>query len=422
LITNSDDSYRKLADTAQRAGRDETVEDPAPILVLFERAKKRLSVIDRAEGLTDQDMQQRFVTYGQESPDHSKGFRTRGLFGKGLRDVLFTQRQGQVKSIKNGLFYNCRFRWKDAGGHDRPVIDIKAPSRVTSDLRKALRIPGNGTLVEFQLRDDVHNPQPERLIDSLSRFYMLRMINSSPHREVVVQVVGRDGKTQLEKQVSYRFPEIEIKDRFQDSIVTDLNTEIRVDGEIGVAARELSQGEVGYTEREGGLLVLDEDDVVLDLHLFGFDDDPAARRISGMVRLIGAGDYIRTKLNQRDPEEVLTETRDGFDKQHPFYHQLRDRINPRLAPIVAKLRELGPTPKVSLSEKTRARHRQALDILNRLASEMLGQIARVPAIPAPRRVPPPEGIAFVNAHISVQVGVATPAPYSLTRVLYHRRM
>jgi len=408
LITNSDDSYRRLEESVKRDGGHTGLEYTAPIIVVFERSKKRFSVIDQAEGLSDKEMQERFVTYGQESADRSKGYKTRSLFGKGLRDVLFTQKNGQVRSIKDGRFYNCRFRWKDAGGREHPVVDIKAPSRVTPELRNALRIPKNGTCVDFVLQDDVRSPQTEKLVEALSLFYMLRMINSSPHRDVTLIVQGRGGKTQLERQISYRFPECETKDRFEERMTTDLGTEITIEAEICIAPHELSQGEVGYSERQGGLLVLDEDDAVLDLHLFGFDDDPAARRLWGVVKLVGAGAYIRTKLNQANPEEILTETRDGFDKQHPFYRQLRGVLFARLEPIVARLRRLGPTPKVNLSERTRARHQEAIDILNRLANEMLGKTARVPAVPVHKRIPPPQGIAFVNTHISVQTGITTP--------------
>jgi hypothetical protein len=165
------------------------------------------------------------------------------------------------------------------------------------------------------------------------------MINSSPHREITLISLGRRN---VERQLTYQFPVIEVKDRFEQMLHTDISSEIAVQVEIGVGAEELSQGEVGYGDREGGLLVIDEDDSVLDLHLFGFDEDPAARTISGTVRLIGAGRYIRTKLNQSDPEEVLSETRDGFSREHPFYRQLRDDLYPRLQPIVARLRELVP--------------------------------------------------------------------------------
>jgi len=420
LITNADDSYRRLEDAARREGKSAVRTDPAPIIVLFDRARKKFSVIDHAEGLTDLQMQERFVTYGQESTDRSRGLRTRSLFGKGLRDVLFTQYHGQVKSIKEGLFYNCRFRWKESGGHERPFVEIKPPSRVTAELRKALGIPSNGTLVEFQLSDGVHNPQPKKLFEDLSRFYMLRMINSSPHREVRLKVVDRRGEVLLERVVSYQFPETEVKERVQDQIQTDVGTAIEIDGEIGLADHELKQGEVGYVEREGGLLLLDEDDTVLDLHLFGFDDDPAARRVFGVMRLRGAGAYIRAKLNQAEPEEILTETRDGLERNLPFYRSLRDRIQPRLQPLVETLRALGPEPRERLSDPTRERHQQALDILNRLAGEILGKSARVPLIPSALLNPPPEGIAFATPHISVQTGVRTPAALLINTILVKR--
>lgn len=401
LVTNADDSYRRLIEP----GSDDI--DPKRILVMFERSKRRFSVTDNAEGLTDEEMRHRFLYYGQESSDRSRGFRTRSLFGKGLRDVLFTQTHGQVKSIKDGKLYTCRFRWKSSGGQERPIIDIKPSARVTPELREALRIPNNGTRVEFVLRDDVRTPRLDRLVSSLSRFYMLRMINSRSAREVLLEQIDRRGQAHRH-QLVYRFPEAEPQEGFSDHLETDIGSSIEIVGEISLAGEELTQGEVGYVDREGGLLVLDEDEAVLDLHLFGFDDDPAARRVCGIVRLNGAGAYIRAKLNQSDPEEILTETRDGFDKQHPFYRQLRAKINPQLAPVIERLRELGPTPKIKLSEKTRERHKQAFDVLNQLANELLGRTGRAPNVPSGKRVPPPDGIAFVNTHVSIQTGVVTP--------------
>lgn len=409
LITNADDSYRRLEETIQTNATQTDVAKPAPITIVFERSKRRFSVIDQAQGLTDIEMREKFVTYGQESSDRAQGFRTRSLFGKGLRDVLFTQHHGQVKSIKDGWFYNCRFRWKDHKGQEKPTVDIKVPTKVTGELRAALGIPGNGTLVEFQLADTVPNPRPQKLLEDLSRFYMLRMINSSPRREVTLRIEGGRGKKRHDIRVIYRFPSMTLASRLNEELQTDIGEPIKIDGEIGWTDKELTQGEVGYVEREGGLLILDEDDAVLDLNLFGYDDDPGARRITGIVRLNGAGAYIRAKLNQKEPEEILTETRDGFDKTHAFYRALRDRMRPQLEPLVAKLRDFGAEPKEQLSTKTMERHQRALEILNRLASEMLGKTAAVPSIPAILRVPPPEGIAFLNSHIAIQAGVSTPA-------------
>jgi len=411
LITNADDSYRRLSQGGI------PISDPASITVLFERSKKRFAVIDRAEGLTDEEMKARFVVYGQESVDRSLGMRTRSLFGKGLRDVLFTQRHGQVKSIKEGKFFNCRFRWKTVDGQERPVVEIKPPSRVTNELREALGIPNNGTFVEFHLGEGVRNPQTDKLVEKLGRFYMLRMINSSPHREVSFTSGEHDENSQSGTQLSYIFPELEELDRLDEELRTEDGAVIRITGTIGLTQAEQSQGEVGYEDREGGLLVLDEDEAVLDLSLFGFDDDPNARRISGSIKLIGAGDYIRRKLNEAQPEEILTETRDGFDKNHPFFRALKGYIQPRVAQIVESLREKRTPPKSTLSEHTQEKHKQAFQLLNQLYKEMIGKTGPVPVIPVALRVPPASGIAFVNSHISIQSGVLTPVALLLNRAL-----
>lgn len=413
LITNADDSYRRLVSTGRRVD----AEEPLPITVTFEKAKRRFKVSDCAEGLTDVEMRERFVTYGQESLDRSQGLRTRSLFGKGLRDVLFTQRYGQVKSIKDGKFYNCQFRWKKVDGQDMPVIDIKPTSRITEELRDALGIPVNGTEVEFVLSENVRKPQADKLIEKLSHFYMLRMINSSPHREVRFETIGKGGDIRAEAQLTYTFPEADIVDEINEELRTEDGAIILVKGTIGLSATDLSQGEAGYEDREGGLLILDEDEAVLDLTLFGFDDDPNARRIVGMIRLIGAGDYIRRKLNEATPEELLLESRDGFDKNHGFYRLLRSKMQPHISPIVELLREDRTPPKSTLSEPTREKHKQVFDVLNRLYKEMLGKTGKVPTVPTSLREPPASGIAFATSHVSIQTGVNTPVPLLLNRAL-----
>lgn len=404
LITNSDDSYRRLENVENSS--DKT--DSSPIVIIFERSKKRILVIDRAEGLTDKEMEQCFVTYGKESTDRKQGFRTRSLFGKGLRDVLFTQHHGQVKSIKNDLFYNCQFRWKGDKGHELPVVDIKHPARVTAELRKAFNVSGNGTMVEFQLREDAITPRPEKLVSKLNNFYMLRMINSSPHRRIVLKAVNPQGRIVKEYELNYKFPEMEIVKTVDDELVLDDGSTVKIQGEIGLADHEMAQGEVGYEDREGGLLIVDEDDTVLDLCLFGYDEDPYARRIVGVLRVSGAGTYIRKKLNQEKPEEILSETRDGFDKNHPFFRVLRDQVRPHLDPIVEKLRKKEPISKSKLSDQAVAKQKQAFELLNKLYSEIMGKTGKVPLIRTSNLIPPKDGIEFINKQVTIQTDISTP--------------
>jgi hypothetical protein len=143
------------------------------------------------------------------------------------------------------------------------------------------------------------------------------------------------------------------------------------------------QGESSYDEREGGLLIVDEDDNVLDLTLFGFDEEPAAARLYGTLKLAGAGSLIRDLLNGDPPEEILTETRDGFERRHQFHRQLRSLIDPWLKQFVdAERQRLGSKPS-GLSDDTRRRHERAFNRLNDLYRNLLGESTGLGSGPEP---------------------------------------
>ncbi|MGH2507870.1 MAG: hypothetical protein ACRDHZ_10785, partial [Ktedonobacteraceae bacterium] len=309
LITNSDDSYKRIESDADHSLTPFTPQNPAPIIIDFDRRKRRISVTDHAEGLSDEDMKNRFVAYGGDSKDSSKGLRTRSLFGKGLRDVLFTQHHGQVKSFKDGAFANCLFRWKDKNGIKTPVVEIKASQHARRQMRSALGISENGTHVEFALSDNIPTPQSKKILEQLSNFYMLRLIVNNSNRKVLLRI--HNGRKVVEHQLCYPIPEIEKKTNVDVSLDFEGHY-LRLNGAIGLTEKELTQGEASF-DRQGGILVVDENDSVLDLTLFGFDEEVAARRISGFLKVHGLGSLIRDRLNAPEPEEILTETRDGFN-------------------------------------------------------------------------------------------------------------
>src|SRR2546428_9893432 len=97
VMTNSDDSYRRLVAAGRRS--EKTVQ---PITVRLDRGKRRFAVIDHAEGLSKTDMESPVGTYGRESGDRHVGARTRSLFGQRLRDGPLTQDSGSVYSTKGG--------------------------------------------------------------------------------------------------------------------------------------------------------------------------------------------------------------------------------------------------------------------------------------------------------------------------------
>lgn len=369
-VTNSDDSYERLK---MRGG--ETEPGFGEIVIEFDRTKRAFAIIDQAEGMTSDAMHDRFVTYGQQSSDRSAGIRTRSLFGKGLRDVLFTQERGVVQSIRDGKAYVCKFRSRSSSGQTKPVIDISNGPQVSDELREAWGILGNGTRVEFRLNKDMPLPQADRVEADISRFYMLRPLLSRSDRRVVLRVITKGGTE--DRVLQYHPPAIASTEPIAEDAWQmqwdgyDINVSI----ELKAYAEEMVQAERGLEEREGGLLVLDEDRTALDLTLFGYDRDPAAARFFGELRLDGVGQLIRDRLAADRPEEILSETRDGFNQNVAFYRLLQDRVYKWLTPHIEKERARRSGEPTKLSRATQKRHAQAFEELNRLYRRLLGEAA-----------------------------------------------
>jgi hypothetical protein len=176
-----------------------------------------------------------------------------------------------VKSIKNNQSSIANFYYgniKRGSEEEQPIVDIEDhPPKVNQDLRFAWGIRKNGTAVEFKLRDDVSFPRRETLLEKLGKFYMLRMINSNPEREVSLKYIDSSGR-ETNDEIKYHFPSGEL-------IFPSTHFEMKFDNrvfelelEIWRAETDLSQGMAGYEDREGGLLMLDEDNNIVDLTLF----------------------------------------------------------------------------------------------------------------------------------------------------------
>lgn len=386
-----------------------TCESFGVIAVVANRRKKRIFVTDQAQGMSIEEMQ-KFGQYGAESGDRRSGWRTRSLFGKGLRDVLFTQKYGVVKSIKNSQSSIANFYYgaiKRGSGEEQPIVEVEDhPPRVNQDLRFAWGIRKNGTAVEFRLREDVSFPRRETLLEKLGKFYMLRLINSNPERELSLKYIDSSGQETVDR-INYAFPRGELilpKKQFEMKLE---NRIFELELEIWRAENDLSQGMSGYEDREGGLLVLDEDDNVMDLTLFKYDNDPAASRLFGKLKVKGAGEYIRAKLNYKPPEEVLSENREGFVQKHVFFKKLAETVEVALKPIMEDEERKRRSESRGFSPEALARYNRGIDILNALYQEKVGKadfgdgfLGKIPALP--------EYLAFIRSEFTVTENVHTP--------------
>jgi hypothetical protein len=403
LVTNADDSYKRM--TPEEVSTNKNYGD---IRIVANRRKKKFLVIDQAQGISKEEMKEKFVPYGEESGDRKAGWRTRSLFGKGLRDVLFTQKYGVVKSIKNNQSSIAEFYYGSTRGSKdkRPIIDIDDhPPKVNRDIRLSWGIDENGTCVEFRLREDLNFPRRETILEKLRRFYMLRMINSNPNRRVFLQYIDSNGEETID-QIKFSFPSGELIEKRSLDVSFD-NRVFPTEIEIWRAENDLLQGTAGYEDREGGLLLIDEDDNVMDLTLFRYDNDPSASRLFGTVRIKGAGEYIRMKLNSDPPEEILTEDREGLVRRHGFYRKISEVVETILKPIIEDEERRRRLQSGGFSSETLARYNQAIDSLNALYQKLVGKADFTDGF-AGKKPKLPEYLSFIRPELAITENVLTP--------------
>ena len=386
-ITNSDDSYRRLL---SYKGKQKSM--VFPITIYIDHKKRLVRIIDNAEGMTKQDLIDKFEFYGSDKSGASQGQSVRGIFGQGVSDVLFYHSQGFIKSIKNGEAAICRFFEKK----DKPFIDAEKVKGPISKISKEWGIySGHGTIVEFILDKDTPVRDFGDLINRLSNFFMLRLINSDNTREIKLIYIASNGQKR-ESSIKYFFPKGDLVDSKKFTMSFEKYEPVKIDVKL-YKSKELLPT-VG-DERENGLLVYDNKNTVYDLTLFGLDKLPGADKFFGFMKLTGAREIILNKINDKNhPEEILTDTRDGFNIHHDFYKRLEGIIKDWLYPILNE--ERIKRSEEDLPETTRENHRKAFDELNKLYSELTGEYFSG-TIPVIKSIKPAGGLEFARNSISI---------------------
>jgi len=387
-ITNSDDSYGEIVKS--ELGSEKAV---FPITISIDRQKRLVRVIDCAQGITASEFRSKFEVYGAAKSSAYKGGNSRGIFGQGISDVLFYHRDGKIKSIKDGEASICSFYWKK----DKQYINIERLKIPTAKVSKEWGINGDrGTVVEFVL-DNTTLHEYENLVKKLSVFYMLRLINNNDRREV--KLVYKDkGKTK-ESDIKYEFPKGDLVESEKFTLKFEDYDPVTADVQLYKSATSLPT--VG-DERENGLLVYDDKEAVYDQTFFGLDDLPGADKFFGSMKLSGAREIILKKINDpKHPEAILSDSRDGFNKQHDFYKQLALSVKDWLFPILNEERRKRTNDGISVS--TIEKQRKAFEELNKLYKELTGEDVSG-TIRAKKKTRPTGGLQFARNNITITVG------------------
>jgi len=379
LITNADDSYIRLD------------AEGIPHKGLIEIGYKKdgyhgiFVVRDHAEGMSVNDLQNKLIQYGSAASGMKAGKRVRGYFGQGAKDALCSMTNGRISTFKDGRFAECRLFMKE----DKPWYAIGEPVAASAEMRRIHNIEGNGTSAKFEA--DSRVPRFATVQEELANNYLLRKIMTNPDRKIVLL----DEDSGEKRNLRYQMPEGE------EILCEDFVISYGKYGDFGVkvsiwrAERELTQT---GDDRHGGLLIVDEEDTVLGISLFRYDNEPLAAKFYGEVRL----ERFRELLKNEEP--VLKEDRSGLESRHPFCEILIPEIEKRVETKVKdeRLRKQKEAQSKIDAEGQR-RYRKAFAILNEIA-EVEAQAVTNLGSEHTEIEEPPNGFCLYPASAEITVG------------------
>jgi hypothetical protein len=387
LITNSDDSYIRLA---RESRPDSAPERIIEVLYCKEGYAGVFAVRDFAEGMSEADVDRSFTKYGAATSGLEEGNSVRGYFGEGAKDSLATMLDGRICTFKDGQFVECRL-YVDEKTHE-PKYAIDDPIPAVARLRSIHGVDGNGTVAHFKADPAAGHTVPRftTVQEELSNNYQLRKIMMNPDKRVML--IGEDG---TERRLHVRRPKPSIEVSADDFEVTYDGLSFTVHVSIWRADHELRQsGE----DRDGGLLLVDDGDAVLGITLFRFETEPLAAQLFGEVRIGGF-----RQLLERE-EAVLSERRDGLEASHPFCKAIIPKIEALLEKQVAQERKRRQQDSTKVDKKEQERYRKAFSLLNEIAETETQSVTNLGDAPAGEVEPPPNGIALYPFTAQIQAG------------------
>lgn len=351
LITNSDDSYIRL----EEGGKFSL----GTIEILYKKVGRDciFAVRDNAEGMSYEEVEQNYTKYGAATSGLKSGKKVRGYFGQGAKDALAFFSEGQIITFKNGICVKCDIFMNN----DEPSFRLYDPEEATEQIREEFGIQENGTIAFFKAENDkgVTVPQYLTVFSELGNNFLLRKIMTNKKRKVYLT----DVNSKETKKIKYTQPVGEIIENDSFSIPYKTYDNFLVNLTIFRSNGELSQKESGFT-REGGILITDDENSVLDLSLFKYDNEPLLSNIYGEACIHN----FRILLENEEP--VLREERDGLDNKNPFYQSLKSELEKRLESILnqeRKKKEKEDQQKLDLEEANR--FKKAFNLLNKIAQD-----------------------------------------------------
>ena len=354
LITNCDDSYRRLENAGFKAdGR---------IIIEFIRKHQGsiIRIIDFAEGFDENRMDERVGGYGGDTSGFTEKDAGRGYWGRGLKEAMIAMGFGSVESIKDNYLHKCSLEHLDYKRNNK--------IKITEAVRNKLEVKDNGTIVILKANNkSIRMPQYETLKHSLEYYFSLRDIMSNSSRNVTLIEMDSKNKIKKKDKLSYVCPKGDLYLRKTISI-PEYN-DAKVELEMYRATETLSGYDDEQQLRENGLLICSKG-AILDITLTRkFEGNNYASRIYGHVTC----DYIDFLLRV-SKEPIIRSDRVGIDWTHPFSRALETSISKEINDFVQEEEKKSKEVEKRLeNEKTRKRYQASLPELNKIAKEELGK-------------------------------------------------
>lgn len=386
LITNADDAY------AGSAGQI-----AVSILPQDERGFPFLiKVQDHARGLDAAGLIENFTVLGNEKRENDPA--VRGLFGRGAKDVS-TLGRVRFKAIRNGLFSELEL--DSRGKYDLHVYDAPASNSNFYDL--GLTEGQNGLTVELLIRAGISIPSRLQLQDKISEHVQLRDL---VRRRSVLLIDKRGGEG---VPVELQAPNL------VGEVVIDEQLPVTGHEPVHLVVRKLPQrssGGVSPYSPHG--LVVKSGVSAFENSWFDLDRRNESLYFAGEIeapeiaRIIRAYDVGDTKVG--GPTRLLSRSRDGLIKEHPYRIALAQAITTRVKPVFDELatamdgdRREGKELKKALDVARAALRDQLREMLDEIDEVDEGPVTEAVA---PLAIIPPRRIAAPNESLTFTVRAA----------------
>lgn len=318
LITNADDAY---------------IDAEGEIHVSVNSGGDGFSFIvtvrDNAIGLDSEGLKTAFTSIGAVTAKLAEGGQSRGLLGRGAKDVAVFGKVG-FQSIKDGKYSQLEI--SEAGSWSSGSQNIPA----TEELRKELGILGdeNGLVAKIYVRNEKSVPRPFELAQTLQNTAQLRELLKRRH---VVYFDERDLK------VGGRLlPTLPIGD-----VVLDTKIELpSFPGEASLIVRRLSErqpGQVSATTAHGLLVIAGM--TVFENTWFGLGSRPESGQLAGEVVVPQIIDVLREELANTESAQLglVSRNRDGLSMSHPLSVELQRAVSLAVIPLMDQIAKESST-------------------------------------------------------------------------------